>query len=655
MSTMNNSRNRIASRGSGRLKPQIPSELSRSTKLPQISTSLASTEESNMSFWSPSRPPGYSVGVCSQQGKRPYQEDQFAIKQFVNTLLSGKTIAAETHMFGLFDGHAGGRCSTHLASNLANTLVEEDSFLANLPLALKRSFYTVNEQFLKIAEKNKWHDGSTGNVAVIRDGKLTVANVGDCRALLISNGRALQMSNDHKPTNPDEQKRIASLGGAVVYCMGVARVNKVLAVSRAFGNRTLRQVIRPDAELMQRELVPGDDFLVMASDGLWDVLRNKDVCDICYSSYLGRRPQAIADELVNMALARGSMDNVTCIVVNLADYRPPLPGNSLSEFSNPIEEAFSRNSGSSANTPSHHMQNRSLNISYGLQTESIADSQQLYEDDNGIATAMSSSSMQYSLNITRVRTAGNSSDNNSSHNNNNFYPAHEMPSKQRSLGTINPRDLPTLSSDSDPFGLKTLAHGNNNNNASSNNNNARVPFLKAVSTNSMSSQENCTDNGGNSTSFANLEKMPNPANGFLRPLTAIDAAPLPGNHNSNSHSSSNNSKLPLRNQSTPSDVATTVASLNATNHNGNNGNLSSSNNNSSSFNSNKLAQIRAIKNATSSNTSPSPFDAQSQSQPQPQPFQSQRALLNSRQNNVYNQSTNNGSIMNNNNNRLNLY
>lgn len=167
----------------------------------------------------------------------------------------------------------------------------------------------------------KLHDGSTGICAVIRDNKVIVANVGDCRTLIISNGRPIQMSTDHKPTNIEEQKRIASLGGSVVNCMGVARVNRVLAVSRAFGNRTLRTVIRPDAELTQRDLVEGDDFLVMASDGLWDVLKNKDVSDVCYSPYLQRKPQVIADELVQMALARGSMDNVTCIVVNLGDYR----------------------------------------------------------------------------------------------------------------------------------------------------------------------------------------------------------------------------------------------------------------------------------------------------------------------------------------------
>jgi protein phosphatase 1L len=605
---MNNSRNRIASRGSGRLKPQTPADnFARSMKLPQISTSLSSTEDSNVSLWSPSRPPGYVVGVCSQQGKRPYQEDQYSIKQFVHTQVPTGKVAPETHMFGLFDGHAGGRCSTHLATNLSNVLVEEESFVANLPLALKRSFYSINEQFLKNAEKNKWHDGSTGNVAVIRDGKLTVANVGDCRAVLISNGRALQMSNDHKPTNPEEQKRIAGLGGTVVYCMGVARVNKVLAVSRAFGNRTLRQVIRPDAELMQRELVPGDDFLVMASDGLWDVLRNKDVTDMCYASYLQRRPQAIADELVNLALTRGSMDNVTCIVVHLADYRP------LMDSSLATEDVLRRSleANSSAHAGQQHLQQHTSFGSH-LMTESIVDQQQLSRHDHdgddddtegnttqpsGIARSNTSSAATYSACAgPRMRTAGGSSNSNS-----NNYPAHDIPSKQRSLGTINPRDLPTFASDSDPFGVKQ-GH-------SSNNNSTRVPLFKAVSTNSMSSQDNldhafhengvpssysASSSSANMTSFGSDKSSSiNPALGFLRPLTALDTSlPMSSSGSGSTPVSTSNKLMMFRNNNSNSNHNIDFAGSNASN-----GFYPSSSAASSAAmsSSQKLAQVRAMK------------------------------------------------------------
>lgn len=312
-------RGRAQSRGASRARSFDSSSPNMSnkktvTKLPQIG--YYNDDSANL----PAQQSGLLAAVCTQQGKRPYQEDEYAIRPYINNYCTNQDRNVETHFFGLFDGHAGGRCSNHIASCLANVLAEDSAFVTNLPQALKRSFHNANEQFLKIAEKMKYHDGSTGIVAIVRDRKVLVANVGDCRCLIVSGGRAIQMSIDQKPTNPEEQKRIAALGGTVVYCMGVARVNRVLAVSRAFGNRTLRQVIRPDAEMMQRELTKDDDYLVMASDGLWDVMKNKDVCDYCYSPYTHGTPQIIADELVQAALMRGSMDNVTCIVVKLNDY-----------------------------------------------------------------------------------------------------------------------------------------------------------------------------------------------------------------------------------------------------------------------------------------------------------------------------------------------
>lgn len=285
------------------------------TKLPVINSNVAVDDISLQH--TVLQTAGLLLGISSQQGKRPYQEDEYGIRGYVGG--NSNINCPETHFFGLFDGHAGGKCSKQIASTLPDILGEDSYFITNLPQAIRRSFNTANEAFLKVADRMKLHDGSTGLVAMLRDKKILIANVGDCRALVLSAGRPIQMSNDQKPTSLEEQKRISSLGGTIEYCMGVARVNGILAVSRAFGNRTLRQVIRPDPEMTQRELTKDDDFLVMASDGLWDVLRNKDVCDICYSM-INNGNQQIAEELVNTAISRGSMDNVTCIVVRLNGY-----------------------------------------------------------------------------------------------------------------------------------------------------------------------------------------------------------------------------------------------------------------------------------------------------------------------------------------------
>jgi hypothetical protein len=163
------------------------------------------------------------------------------------------------------------------------------------------------------------NDGSTGVMVLLRGKTLITANVGDSRAILISNRKAIPLSEDHKPTLASEQKRIASFGGTITYNTGIARVAGVLAVSRAFGNYGIRNLIRADPDIIQRDLTSDDHFIVIASDGLWDVFRNNEVADMCYNLEK-HGVQRIADHLVQSSLSRGSMDNVTCVVIQLSKY-----------------------------------------------------------------------------------------------------------------------------------------------------------------------------------------------------------------------------------------------------------------------------------------------------------------------------------------------
>lgn len=138
-----------------------------------------------------------------------------------------------------------------------------------------------NDMWFKLTEKQRFNDGTTAVCGLVRANKLYTANVGDSRAILLREGKAIQLTNDHKPMkygvakfmqllsdiaagalmSPlellrldrlEEQRRIASFGGSIVNCMGIPRVNGVLAVSRAFGNRQLRDVIRADPEIAER-------------------------------------------------------------------------------------------------------------------------------------------------------------------------------------------------------------------------------------------------------------------------------------------------------------------------------------------------------------------------------------------------------------------
>jgi hypothetical protein len=85
---------------------------------------------------------------------------------------------------------------------------------------------------------------------------------------------AVAMTTDHKPNTKEERQRIEKAGGVVVWA-GTWRVGGVLAVSRAFGDRPLKPFVIPTPDIQDEWLSHDDEFLILASDGLWDVVSNQ--------------------------------------------------------------------------------------------------------------------------------------------------------------------------------------------------------------------------------------------------------------------------------------------------------------------------------------------------------------------------------------------
>jgi protein phosphatase PTC2/3 len=92
------------------------------------------------------------------------------------------------------------------------------------------------------------------------------------------------MSIDHKPSNPDEEKRIKEAGGHVFW----DRISGMLNVSRALGDLTYKNKTNLDAEDQQVTCVPGvkteiidedTEFLIVACDGVWDCMTNEEVIE----------------------------------------------------------------------------------------------------------------------------------------------------------------------------------------------------------------------------------------------------------------------------------------------------------------------------------------------------------------------------------------
>jgi protein phosphatase 1L len=113
-----------------------------------------------------------------------------------------------------------------------------------------------------------------------------------------------------------ERRRIKEAGGFVSF-NGVWRVAGILATSRALGDYPLKDrrliISEPDIRVFDLDdLQPS--FIVLASDGLWDTFSNDEVC-----GYIRDRltePHFGAKSIVLQAYYRGSLDNITVLVVN---------------------------------------------------------------------------------------------------------------------------------------------------------------------------------------------------------------------------------------------------------------------------------------------------------------------------------------------------
>ncbi|KAL0843905.1 hypothetical protein Bca101_017151 [Brassica carinata] len=245
-----------------------------------------------------------SCGYCSFRGKRSTMEDFYDVKAFK---MEGQTVC----MFGIFDGHGGSRAAEYLKKHLFSNLMTHPQFLTDTKLALSETYKQTDVAFLESEKDTYRDDGSTASAAVLVGKHLYVANVGDSRTIVSKAGKAIALSDDHKPNRSDERKRIESAGGVIMWA-GTWRVGGVLAMSRAFGNRMLKQFVVAEPEIQDLEIDHEAEFLVLASDGLWDVVPNEDAVSL---AQIEEEPVAAARKLTDTAFTRGSADNITCIVV----------------------------------------------------------------------------------------------------------------------------------------------------------------------------------------------------------------------------------------------------------------------------------------------------------------------------------------------------
>lgn len=236
------------------------------------------------------------------KSNRDYMEDFTLIIDSFNKDIS-------KHLYCLFDGHGGDQVAKSCCEILPGILAAQ---LNNNPfdfdVALKNSFPLLEKEIKKSKINNV---GCTATVVLICNKFLLCANVGDSTCVLITEKGFEKLSIDDKVTNPSEIERIKKKGGVIED----DRVGGIIAVTRSIGDFDLKNkglICEPHITKILIEHT--HKFLVIASDGIWDVITPEEVFKI--SSEV-TDVDLLGEKLVQEALKKGSDDNISCIVVEL--------------------------------------------------------------------------------------------------------------------------------------------------------------------------------------------------------------------------------------------------------------------------------------------------------------------------------------------------
>ena len=219
---------------------------------------------------------------------------------------------------GVCDGHGvvGHEVSDFLRNNLPKELSKslDHKDLETKDIKLKKNIFNVIEStFIKINNMliddesiNSYFSGTTCVSVIYTPKKLICANVGDSRAVLgrydkhTKKWAPIELSRDHKPTEPDEAKRILNRGGRIKPFIdevtgeefGPQRIwvknEEVpgLAMTRSFGDRVAASVgCISLPEIKEFDFDEGDKFLILASDGIWEFIESEECINIIGKYY----------------------------------------------------------------------------------------------------------------------------------------------------------------------------------------------------------------------------------------------------------------------------------------------------------------------------------------------------------------------------------
>ena len=254
---------------------------------------------------------------------------------------------------GVCDGHGifGQDISTYLVNNLPQNMNQKilSKNLKNLSTInisllsqiFQETFSETNIALNSDERIDSTYSGSTCVSVLFTPNRICCINVGDSRCILGKYSEKeniwnyMNLSRDHKPSDPDEMTRIKKCGGLVESyrdnfgnLVGPDRVwnsdwNIGLAMSRSFGDEVGHGVgVVVDPEILEHFFEKDDKFIILASDGIWEFISNEEVVDIVKEYYLKNNIEGAIEHLYNEASKRWMMeeqiiDDITVIIIFL--------------------------------------------------------------------------------------------------------------------------------------------------------------------------------------------------------------------------------------------------------------------------------------------------------------------------------------------------
>jgi serine/threonine protein phosphatase PrpC len=256
-----------------------------------------------------------NVFYTTVKGRRNENEDKHNI--IINMNEKNKKNAS-INLFAVYDGHGGEYVSNELQKIIPQTYLKKDLSYPITANQHKQIFEQIQKKLLANNKANVC--GSTCLINLMYRYEnlihMNFINIGDSRATIVyKNGLSRQVTIDHKPDDVVEKKRISGLGGEIMEdSEGVFRVGD-LSLARSFGDGDHAPFVCQTPDVFYKKVTPETKYVVMACDGLWDVIANNELFNLFDKFKKNNANANLAEEIANECLKRGTTDNVSVIII----------------------------------------------------------------------------------------------------------------------------------------------------------------------------------------------------------------------------------------------------------------------------------------------------------------------------------------------------